>query len=96
MSSRNELLTGKQRQKAGQIYSVLKIIHNNFKKEEIEQLELQGTRLIEDDADFSVEYFKIVDQQTLLPATNDTVKFVICIAVNLGKVRLIDNFTFIP
>ena len=50
------------------------------------------------DSNFLLEYVAVVDAQTLRPISkwDNHTEIVICIAVILGKVRLIDNVLSVP
>ena len=93
MSSRNTLLTNVQREKAPLIYEILKKAKNKFKGIEIDELKEWVNKEFKKDADFNLEYFEIADSDNLILAENKhTHKSLIAfVAVNLGKIRLIDN-----
>jgi len=93
MSSRNVRLEPDEREEAPTIYeslSALKAIHKvmpleKVKKEAIEKIEVSGT--------MKIDYLEVADATTLQPIQNweEADEAVVCIAVHLGKVRLIDN-----
>ncbi len=93
MSSRNQLLTKKEREKATILYSFLleakRLIHM-LSPIEIEKTVITKFTNIEG---IELEYFKILTDQTLSKTkkTNDKEKYRAFIACNIGKVRLIDN-----
>jgi len=96
MSSRNKLLLPEYRKCAPAIYQSL-MEANEFSLDrsvaEVKEFVLNtvnGTGLLK------VEYFEIVDDRTLIPiqSWSDTGIKVGCIAVQAGKVRLIDNLIF--
>ncbi len=95
-SSRNLLLTPSHRESAPLIYRTLQQCRNfkNVKnvKETIEWVECQ----INADPKLRVEYFQIVNAETLESVTNwtEASAMVGCIAVWAGKIRLIDNIEF--
>ena len=93
MSSRNVLLTPEERAIAPAIYQALcriKESHDWFTPAGIEKMMIGE---IEQNPLFRVEYAQVVDLETLLPILEweDAEHSVICIAVFLGTVRLIDN-----
>ena len=93
MSSRNARLTPDERLQAPEIYKALSGIKENYSwfiPDGVKQL-LSG-QLSENPA-FRVEYVAIVDTQTLQPFADwmDAEHAVVCVAVYLGAVRLIDN-----
>ncbi len=93
MSSRNMQLTAEERKEAPFIYQILqqaKAKANQLSPEELKNWVLQQ---IASNALLTAEYFEIVDTTTLLPITfwKESVHSIGCIAVFLGKVRLIDN-----
>jgi len=96
MSSRNQLLTKEQRFAAGKINKSLKKAVSLSGTMEIEPLKEMITREIDSDPLLETEYFEIVDAETLEPASEwvGATNRVGCIAVHLGKIRLIDNIKF--
>jgi len=89
MSSRNVRLTPKQRQVAPLLYncmqSAAEAFRNFINTDDIEQ---QSTRLLQE-AGFEVDYFAIVDSDTLgFPSGSESR---VITAAKLGDVRLIDN-----
>jgi pantoate--beta-alanine ligase len=92
-SSRNLLLNESDRKLAVNIYQSLKdarekwnkgINSNSISEHEINFLNASG---------FQTEYFEIVDMLTLKPLRekNENSRAIACVAVRLGKIRLIDN-----
>lgn len=96
MSSRNERLTTDQRDNASIIYSTLTKVLDKKNKLSIDDLKDFVVRSINKSDSFEVEYFEIVNSNTLLPVINkkDEEEVVACIAVWADKVRLIDNIVF--
>ena len=96
MSSRNQLLTPEMRKIAPVIAKTLSESVNFATEKNVQETKemvidrINGTGLLK------VEYFDIVDGNTLLPVDNwkDSEYIVGCIAVFAGKVRLIDNVTY--
>lgn len=95
-SSRNTLLTEAQRVKAAKISRVLKESVNfvgvKSVKETIEWVERQ----FKDDSEFRMDYYSIVDGNSLQDVSDwgDSDYIVGCIAIYLGKIRLIDNIKY--
>lgn len=92
MSSRNTLLSDDERKLAPVVFKTLSQVKENILNLKISQLHDLVRKNIEEKG-MSLEYFEIADETTLEPvveiASGKT--FVGCIAVRLGKVRLIDN-----
>jgi pantoate--beta-alanine ligase len=93
MSSRNELLSPKERDNASLIYQELRNAQELKAKKTVQQLKNQVIEDINKNPFLNVEYFEIVDDENLMPVKNwnDKGVKVGCIAVHCGKVRLIDN-----
>jgi pantoate--beta-alanine ligase len=95
-SSRNTLLTDEQRKKAALIAQVLTksttFAKNNTVAQTIEWVNQQFTH----DSEFNMDYYEIVDGNTLQPIENweDSQFIVGCIAIYCGKIRLIDNIHY--
>jgi len=95
-SSRNTLLTEAQRVKAAKISRVLKesvtFVGSKSVKQTIEWVENQ----FKDDTEFRMDYYSIVDGQTLQDVASwDESNYIVgCIAIYLGKIRLIDNIKY--
>jgi pantoate--beta-alanine ligase len=93
MSSRNVLLSPEERQNAQGISHILvttkELSASTPLPELIHWAETEITRI----PGMELEYFSIADANTLLPVQtlSDATSVVACIAVKLGKVRLIDN-----
>ncbi|HER08477.1 MAG TPA: pantoate--beta-alanine ligase [Bacteroides sp.] len=96
MSSRNELLTGEERKTAPLIYITLKIAREKRSTLSPAELKTWVTAQFENQPLMDLEYFEIVNDSDLSPVQSWTgnVGKVGCIAVRLGKVRLIDNMNF--
>jgi len=97
LSSRNERLTENQKKRAAIIYEQLKHAKTLFEKkisnEKIIDIVVSN---INHESGMNVEYFEIVDGETLqiVDDTNAKGFVVACIAVLFGDVRLIDNIIF--
>lgn len=97
MSSRNQLLNQQERNAAPLIHDTLERasgLSGKFSPSEIIE-EVKST--INKHPLMTVEYFEIVDDQSLMPIYKwgDSQHKIACIAVQIGKVRLIDNRYFI-
>ncbi len=93
MSSRNVRLTAEERKVAPIIYQTLKSVKENLKPEKIVDLCNWAVSNLNQTPGMKVEYFEIVDTETLQPISNISEKphTIACVAAFLGKVRLIDN-----
>lgn len=93
MSSRNTRLTPAERLEAAIISKALHNACNMYRNTSINEIKEQVFNLINTSQHLKVEYFEIVDANTLLPIEKQTgsEKAVACIAVHAGQVRLIDN-----
>ena len=96
MSSRNMLLSADHKQLASFIYkTLLEAKELSHKWSAIEVKEFVENQ-IGSMKEMQLEYFEIVDSKTLKSITKwqDTTQAVGCIALFLGKIRLIDNIIF--
>lgn len=97
-SSRNSLLSTDERAIAPNIYKVLKSSTNEAGKMSVQQLHDKVVADINAIEGLEVEYFDIVDGNTLLPVQSwdDTPYVVGCITVYCGKtpIRLIDHIKY--
>ncbi len=93
MSSRNMRLLPDQRSVAPQLYAILQKAAAVYTSQTPAGLQQMIIADIEQNPFFRVEYVEIVDMDTLMPVTAwiDTRHIIVCIAVYLGQVRLIDN-----
>jgi pantoate--beta-alanine ligase len=97
MSSRNQLLNKEERNAAPLIHHTLeKVSTITDKLLPAEIGELVKTS-INNHPLMKLEYFEIVDDQRLMPIKewNDAANKIACIAVQIGKIRLIDNRYFV-
>ena len=96
MSSRNKLLSAGERKSASRIQEALGMARDNAGKTSVQALRKKTIEYLQWDPVLKVEYFEIVDEQSLKPVQNLTEKGRIrgCIAVKVGKIRLIDNMDF--
>lgn len=93
MSSRNELLLPEQRAEAALIYKTLVQARQLTTEKSVNELEKWVRDSINKSPHLNVEYFEIVDSETLQPVLQWEAEGpkTGCIAVFCGKVRLIDN-----
>ena len=96
MSSRNMLLEPEIRKNAPVIYKTISAAALMLKDKDIAETALYVKNEIEKFDNFKVIYFEIVDDEQLIPVKskqeiNKNKKYFGCIAVQAGKIRLIDN-----
>lgn len=90
MSSRNLRLTSEQRKIAPKIYEALQLTKNEILNgNSFSNAQESAIQFLNDFRVFEVEYLEIVDADTLDKPTRQNL--VICTAVRLGDIRLIDN-----
>ncbi|MDR1201361.1 MAG: pantoate--beta-alanine ligase [Tannerellaceae bacterium] len=96
MSSRNMRLTPEQHQKAPLIAHTLKESTTFVPEKNVQEVIDYVVNTINNEPVLQVEYFDIVDRNTLQSVKNwkETTDPVGCIAVFCGEVRLIDNITY--
>ncbi len=96
LSSRNKLLTGEQRKNAVEISKILSQSKNLLPEKSVEELKEWVKRKIESVPLLELEYFEIVDAKTLdtIKQWNKDEEIMGCIAVKVGKIRLIDNIKY--
>ncbi len=93
MSSRNMRLSEEDRKRAGKISAVLFAIQEQAGKKSVKELQRWGLDELSKEKSFQPEYLEIVRKDTLQPIDNISVKegAVVCVALRLGGIRLIDN-----
>jgi pantoate--beta-alanine ligase len=93
MSSRNELLTPEERIESALIYNTLNKVSEQIGVKSVQELGNWVRETINKSPFLNVEYFEIVESETLQPVTDWGYQGskTACIAVFCGKVRLIDN-----
>ncbi|MGC9470958.1 MAG: pantoate--beta-alanine ligase [Bacteroidales bacterium] len=96
MSSRNVLLTPDERKTAASISRTLYRARAMRSKSALTEVKKWVTEQLGQMPGMKVEYFEIVDDKTLVPLSRwqKNKGTVGCVAVKLGKVRLIDNIRF--
>ncbi len=97
MSSRNMRLSPSQRKNAALISQTLFNSQKLAKSYDVEKIKNWVTDNVNKNPDLNVEYFEIVDDKELIPISSwdETKNRIGCIAVNVGKIRLIDNIRYI-
>ena len=95
MSSRNELLSSKEKQEASIIYKTLIGAKTKFKTNSTKTVTEWVRKSFEKNSSFKLEYFQIADEVTLLPCLrkNKAKKYRAFIAVFVNKIRLIDTIS---
>lgn len=99
MSSRNLLLDPEIRKNASVIFKTLTAAASMINRNEISEIKTFVEKSISSVPGFNIEYFEIVDNIELMPVkSREEMKrdkqYYGCIAVNTGKIRLIDNLKF--
>ncbi len=94
MSSRNVYLSGEERKASLILYKALKlgeeiIMSNGL--DDISAVKKEMEALIRSEPLAKIEYVKVVDPYNLEPVQRVIFAAVICIAVKIGNIRLIDN-----
>jgi len=94
MSSRNARLSDTEKEQAAFIYKALQEAQHKFATQSIEDIKANVANTFAQHPEFTMEYFEIAAEDTLLPATvKENTKYRAFIAVFLGNVRLIDNIS---
>ncbi|MFI0491847.1 pantoate--beta-alanine ligase [Flavobacterium sp.] len=95
MSSRNELLTTQEKEKASLIYKILLAAKAKFETNSAIAVTKWVEKSFEKNADFKLEYFEITDEAMLLPVIrkNKNKKYRAFIVVFVNNVRLIDTIS---
>lgn len=93
MSSRNVYLTEQQRRQALVLSRALRRIAQEFEKGErqVEKLVSAGSQIIEKEPEVKLDYFSIVDPQSLVPVDRISGEALVAVAAYVGTTRLIDN-----
>ncbi len=95
MSSRNERLTESARNEAKLIYEILLQAQEQFRRKSAKEVTQFVIRKFEKHKKFTLEYFDIADEETLLTCTRKikNKKYRGFIAVFIENIRLIDNIS---
>jgi pantoate--beta-alanine ligase len=94
LSSRNELLSVEEREKASVLFRALKEARQAFKNGERNALELTQIvqKVIQEEPMASIDYIAVVDAESLQPLDKiGDNEAMVALAVTFGQVRLIDN-----
>lgn len=93
MSSRNIRLSQQERKIAGNINKILFSIKENYHKKSLQDTKEEALASIAMFNEFRLDYLEIVDRKTLLSLQNwtDADEIIVCVALFIGEVRLIDN-----
>ena len=91
MSSRNVHLTADDRKHALILSKTLNWVKDHFDRNKTGQLQNEAEQMINAEKDVELDYFEIVDGDTLHPADENSKKIVALVAAKVGKTRLIDN-----
>jgi len=91
MSSRNIHLTADDRRHSLILSKTLNWVKDNFGSDKIAELKATAEQQIASEPGVELEYFEIVDGDTLHPANENTKNVVALVAARVGKTRLIDN-----
>jgi pantoate--beta-alanine ligase len=95
LSSRNERLTRDDRPRAPLLYRALEAARREIENGEtnVAQIRARGLSVLAQESSIQVEYFEIVDAESMQPVANVARRVCIAAAIWLGGVRLIDNVT---
>jgi pantoate--beta-alanine ligase len=92
LSSRNIYLTEKERQAAALLYKTLMAVAQSVRVgNDVAAQEAWGRERLLNAGFSSVDYFSVLDAETLLPSLDATRVRRVLAAANLGRARLIDN-----
>jgi pantoate--beta-alanine ligase len=94
MSSRNQYLSGTEREQALVLHRVLRQIEELIAGGERRSSGLidEAKRMLDSSAGVKLDYLAVVDAETLLPVEKADRRALVAIAAWVGKTRLIDNF----
>ena len=98
MSSRNERLSAADRQEAGLLYQALQQARESLLAQNgVEAARTLVAELINSSARLELEYFEVIDIRDFKPLNeiNEKAFTALCIAAEIGEVRLIDNLLLI-
>ncbi|REE05845.1 pantoate--beta-alanine ligase [Marinoscillum furvescens] len=92
MSSRNQRLSDKGKLQAAALYQGLQLAKSQWKlKSSPEETKKTAIAFYNQQEGLTIEYFEIVDPETLQTAENHTEQVAMCVAGYVEGVRLIDN-----
>jgi pantoate--beta-alanine ligase len=98
MSSRNAYLDTQQRESARALYRSLMAVQERFDRGErkVDALIVAGNKTFAQEPSVSLDYFEIVDPETLDPVDDLSRGGLVAVAAFVGKARLIDNIVLRP
>jgi len=98
MSSRNTYLEARQRRAAPVLYRSLMEVQRRFDEGEHKAGSLieAGKHLVAEEPAVRLDYFEIVDSETLDPVEDVSRGALVAVAVFVGRTRLIDNVVLAP
>jgi pantoate--beta-alanine ligase len=93
MSSRNRNLSEGERRQALILYHALSAVEKRFQRGEMDSDQLIGEaqRVLTEEPGVQVEYFRIVDEETLEDVSRAGPGSLVAVAARVGATRLIDN-----
>ena len=93
MSSRNAYLDPKQRKQALVLSAALRCVQESFERGERSAAKLiaAGRKFLEQEPDVRLDYFSVVDPESLEPVERVACKSLVAVAAYVGPTRLIDN-----
>jgi pantoate--beta-alanine ligase len=97
MSSRNAYLNPQERTSALELYRALKEVERRFAQGERNPSNLveAGKLVLAEDPAVRLDYFSVVDPDTLLPVSKMTGKTLVAVAAFVGSTRLLDNIVLV-
>ncbi|EOR94847.1 Pantoate--beta-alanine ligase [Arcticibacter svalbardensis MN12-7] len=94
LSSRNVHLSETEKSKALLLSKSLFTIRDLSAQHTPEELKAIALNILKSDADIKLDYFELLDKDTLTTLNNDSKGMVALVAATIGKTRLIDNMIF--
>ena len=93
MSSRNRNLSEGERRQALVLYRALSAVEKRFQGGEVDSGKLIGEaqRILKEEPGVQVEYFRVVDPETLEDVADVRPRSLVAVAARVGATRLIDN-----
>jgi len=97
MSSRNAYLSGEERKSALVLHRSLQEVRRRFDSGErkVTKLVEDGKRIFLSEPTVRLDYFEIVDPESLIPAEDLNYATLVAVAAFVGNTRLIDNTTLL-
>lgn len=97
MSSRNAYLSPEQRKQALVLYRSLMRVQTLADRGEgaSDRLKIAGEQVMSEESAVKLDYFEIVNRDTLDPVTDISGGALVAVAANVGSTRLIDNIVLI-